>query len=89
MQINNKSTCSSSSVAADQKDYSFTLSDSDGCVKNDLLLDGKVTVLDVDESLVNIISKEEEGDMQRSINDKDISKCSDDHSRNKVLIDKE
>ncbi|VDK83309.1 unnamed protein product [Litomosoides sigmodontis] len=82
-EIDNKS----SSLAADQKDYSFTLSGSAGCVRNDLLLDGNgTTVLDVNESLTGIISKEKGDDMQQSISDKDIFKCNDNHLQNKDAI---
>uniref|UniRef100_A0A0R3S4K3 Cytoplasmic polyadenylation element-binding protein 1 n=1 Tax=Elaeophora elaphi TaxID=1147741 RepID=A0A0R3S4K3_9BILA len=70
-----KSTCSSSSVTDDQKGHSFILSGSDRSIKNDSLLDSTVTILDVNESLKNIISEERGENMQQSVNDEKKIRC--------------
>ncbi|CAG9534723.1 unnamed protein product [Cercopithifilaria johnstoni] len=59
----------------DQKGDSFSSSGNNECVKNDSLLDNTVTILDVNESLMNIVNKEQGDNMQQSINDGNILKC--------------
>ncbi|KAK6103129.1 RNA recognition motif family protein [Brugia pahangi] len=70
------STCSLSSAINGQKgDDSFISLISNAGLDNDSLSDSTGTVSDVNESLMNAISKEQGDSIQQSTNDKNISKC--------------
>ncbi|VDO27358.1 unnamed protein product [Onchocerca flexuosa] len=83
--IHNKLTCSFSSTTDDQKGDSFSSSNSDASLKKEPLIDNTVTVLDIDEPLMNIINKEQGNNMQQSISDEDVLKC-DNHSQIEDLV---
>ncbi|KAM3719573.1 Type-1 angiotensin II receptor [Dirofilaria immitis] len=83
-EIHNKSVCSSSTTD-DQKGDCLSSSGSDADFKKDPLSNGTVTVLNINEPLINIISKEEGSNMQQSISDEDVLK-SDNHSQIEDLI---
>ncbi|MCP9261553.1 Cytoplasmic polyadenylation element-binding protein 2 [Dirofilaria immitis] len=76
-EIHNKSVCSSSTTDDQKGDC---LSSSGNPLSN-----GTVTVLNINEPLINIISKEEGSNMQQSISDEDVLK-SDNHSQIEDLI---
>ncbi|VDO55548.1 unnamed protein product, partial [Brugia timori] len=70
------STCSLSSAINGQKgDDSFISLISNAGLDNDSLSDSTGTVSDVNESLMNAISKEQGDSIRQSTNDKNISKC--------------
>lgn len=69
----------------EQKVGNFSSSGSDASLKSDSLLGSTITVLDVNEPLINIISKEQGDTMQQSNNDGNVLKC-DNHSQIEVLF---